>query len=66
MYTVLGEPSTLEQQRRNKSSKHQAVFSLDYGTWQNLIEAFDIHEPMIPHRQEDDNAAQVGQRGWYG
>jgi len=62
---VLGQASTVEQQRKNKSSKHQAVFSLDYGTWQSLIEAFDIKSPMIPHRQEEEGGAQVGQRGWY-
>lgn len=63
--TVLGQASTVEQQRKNKSSKHQAVFSLDYGTWQDLIEAFDVQDAMIPHREEDVEAPQVGQRGWY-
>lgn len=39
---------------RNKDAmKHQAVFSIDYETWQKLIEAFEITDSMIPHRGED-------------
>jgi hypothetical protein len=65
--TVPSKPSTLEEQRRNKTSKHQAVFSLDYATWQSLIEAFEIREPLIEHRLEDAEAraARMGERGWY-
>lgn len=44
--------------------KHQAVFSLDYGTWEKLVEAFDVTEPMIPHRDETEGQV-VGDRGWY-
>lgn len=62
--TVVTQPSTLEQQRKNNTSKHQAVLSLDYSTWESLIKAFDIREPMIPHRQEEV-AMQIGKHGWY-
>ena len=62
--TVCTSPHTLEQQREKKISKHQAVFSLDFGTWRDLIDAFDIHESMIPHREEQA-ATQLGSRGWY-
>lgn len=48
--------------RKKDAKKHQAVFSLDYKTWQDLIEAFDITEPMIPHRGEDPATQVVG--GW--
>jgi len=57
--------TSAEEQRASRARKHQAVFSLDYGTWQDLIKAFDITEPMIPHRQ-DEQPVQVGSRGWYG
>lgn len=57
-------PSSLEQQRANKTSKHQAVFELDFKIWQELVDAFDIRQPLIKHRQED-TATQMGNRGWY-
>lgn len=44
--------------------KKQSIFSLDYATWQKLVQAFDITEPMIPHREEVQ-PTQVGSRGWY-
>ncbi|EME45398.1 hypothetical protein DOTSEDRAFT_170771 [Dothistroma septosporum NZE10] len=54
--------------RRNKvgnvGNKHQAVFSLDYGTWQDLAKAFNVKEPMIPHRDETEGQV-IGDRGWY-
>lgn len=65
MFIVPSDPSTLEQQRQNKTSKHQAVFSLDYSTWQKLVEAFDVTEPLIEHRREDESTVPMGQRGWY-
>lgn len=73
------KPSTLEEQQQraaersrtggrgskaSRSNKHQAVLALDYATWQQLIEAFEIQEPMIPHRHEEA-ATQLGSRGWY-
>ncbi|KAK5174718.1 uncharacterized protein LTR77_001800 [Saxophila tyrrhenica] len=60
----VAQPSTLEEQRRNKSSKHQAVLALDYGVWQQLTEAFGAGEPLIPHREEGQTQG-VGTRGWY-
>jgi len=59
------EPSTLEQQRKNKSSKHQAVLALDYGVWEELVQAFEVKEPLIPHREEEGQTQQVGSWGWY-
>ncbi len=44
--------------------KHQAVLSLDMATWQELIEVFEIKEPMIEHRAENA-VPEVGARGWY-
>lgn len=58
------KPLTLEERREKQPKRHQAVFSLDYATWQELVRAFDIHDPMIPHRQ-DEEQTDVGRRGWY-
>jgi hypothetical protein len=32
--------------------------------WEELIQLFDIREPMIDHREEQDNT-RVGAKGWY-
>ncbi|KAK2624843.1 hypothetical protein QTJ16_006036 [Diplocarpon rosae] len=44
--------------------KHQAVISIDMNKWESLIEAFDIKEPMIRHREEEEYG-NVGAKGWY-
>ncbi|KAF7865181.1 hypothetical protein EAF04_006158 [Stromatinia cepivora] len=46
------------------TARHQAVLSLDMHDWQELIELFDIKEPMIGHREEKDNS-NIGAKGWY-
>ena len=56
---------TPQQIQDENISKHQAVFHLDYETWESIIEAFDIKESIIPHRQSDE-VAQVSASGWYG
>lgn len=57
--------STREQIKSNGMEKHQAIFHLDFPIWEDLIDAFDITTPMIPHRQSDEGA-QVSATGWYG
>jgi hypothetical protein len=55
-------PRGVSEQRDQGAQKHQAVFSIDYPTWQMFIEAYSIREPLIPHRvQEEDN----GGARWY-
>ncbi|KAI1006639.1 hypothetical protein K3495_g1575 [Podosphaera aphanis] len=44
--------------------KHQAVLDLDMASWQELIDVFDVKEPMIPHREEPDSGS-IGNKGWY-
>lgn len=44
--------------------KHQAVFHLDFETWEDLIRTFEIKESVIPHRQSEEET-QVGASGWY-
>ncbi|KAH7112133.1 Nse4 C-terminal-domain-containing protein [Dendryphion nanum] len=58
------EPHTLQEQRERKIEKHQAVFSIDWPTWKSLINAFDIKQPLIPHRFPEETNLAPG--GWYG
>ena len=54
-----------DSDKRGKGSKkHQAVFSMDFATWQKLIQAYEIKEPLIENRAEHQST-QVGARGWY-
>lgn len=59
------DPGNVEERRDKQSSRHQAIFSLNFETWRKLVRAFDIKEPLIPHRDEE-HVTQVGNSGWYG
>ncbi|KAK0669581.1 putative non-structural maintenance of chromosome element 4 [Cercophora samala] len=50
--------------RARAPMRHQAIMSIDMETWSAIIETFDIKEPIIPHRQEDEPTGP-GARGWY-
>jgi len=52
------------ERRAAAGARHQAVFSLDFPTWQALVESFNITEPVIPDRK-DDQGPKVGATGWY-
>ncbi|KAJ5280115.1 hypothetical protein N7478_005487 [Penicillium angulare] len=43
--------------------KRQAVVSLDFDTWQELIDVYGIKKPIIPHRKESDQETATT---WYG
>ncbi|KAK3044825.1 hypothetical protein LTS18_000254, partial [Coniosporium uncinatum] len=58
-------PRTIEEQRQQHISKNQAIISMDYQSWEELIDLLDIKVPLIPHRAEEQQT-QVGARGWYG
>jgi non-structural maintenance of chromosomes element 4 len=60
------QPSTASEMREKGATRHQAIFSLDFKTWRKLIAAFDITEPLIPHRKDEQRTQMVGNRGWYG
>ncbi|KFZ11458.1 hypothetical protein V502_07542 [Pseudogymnoascus sp. VKM F-4520 (FW-2644)] len=62
----LGEAEPLRHAEAVKKdvSKHQAIFAIDMDTWEELIEVFEIREPIIEHREEVVQRA-VGARGWY-
>ncbi|KAF2187365.1 Nse4-domain-containing protein [Zopfia rhizophila CBS 207.26] len=61
---VPSQPHSIQEQREQNVQKHQAVFSLDWPTWKTLIEAFDIKEPLIPYRVQEETAVSAG--AWYG
>ncbi|WEW55949.1 hypothetical protein PRK78_001384 [Emydomyces testavorans] len=48
------EPALASEAQRKGLQRRQAVFSLDFETWRDLIEVFDIKKPLIPHRREDE------------
>ncbi|KAL8669888.1 MAG: hypothetical protein Q9168_005547 [Polycauliona sp. 1 TL-2023] len=58
------ERRSRDEQQATGTQKHQAVFHLDYDTWEDLIDAFDIKDSIIPHRQSEDDA-QMNASGWY-
>ncbi|KAL1839293.1 hypothetical protein VTJ49DRAFT_1656 [Mycothermus thermophilus] len=53
-----------EPSRSKAAMRHQAIMSIDMETWRDLIDAFDIKEPMIPTREEEVDRGP-GARGWY-
>ena len=50
--------------RAKTSTRRQAVMSIDMDTWRDIIETFNIREPMIPHREEESTQGP-GARSWY-
>jgi non-structural maintenance of chromosomes element 4 len=56
-------PHALSEQREQNVQKNQAVFSIDYPTWQMFIDAFDIRESIIDHREQEELNVTAG--GWY-
>lgn len=55
-------PSEAQQ---NGLQKRQSIFSLDFATWEALIETFNIKESIIPHRDEEEELQQAGKAGWH-
>ncbi|KLO84235.1 related to NSE4 Nuclear protein that plays a role in the function of the Smc5p-Rhc18p DNA repair complex [Fusarium fujikuroi] len=53
-----------EEPTRHGAAKHQAILSMDMETWQDIIDTFDLKEPMIAHRKEVTTSGP-GARGWY-
>ncbi|KAG6005454.1 hypothetical protein E4U21_007923 [Claviceps maximensis] len=58
------EPIEDGTQKHNGASKHQAILSMDEQTWRDIIDVYQITNPMIPHRREA-NRSGPGARGWY-
>jgi hypothetical protein len=48
-------PRGVSEQRNEGAQKHQAIFSIDHPTWQMFIDAYGMREPLIPHREQEEN-----------
>jgi len=59
------EPKAAASKHERGAARHQAIFSLDYGTYHKLIQACSIKESLILHRTEDSQQPVAG-RAWYG
>jgi len=55
-------PRGVSEQRDQGAHKHQAVFSIDYPTWEMFIRAYDIRVSLIPHRKQEKDD---GGSKWY-
>ena len=52
--------------QRAKGTRHQAIFGLDFQTWQDLVSVFNITDPMIPDRsQAYAESERLNANGWY-
>ncbi|KAL3471012.1 Nse4 C-terminal-domain-containing protein [Aspergillus californicus] len=56
------KPFTPSEAQRMGLQKHQSVFCLDFDTWHDLIDAYNIRDSIIPNRQEEEHNTS---RGWY-
>ncbi|KAK3497560.1 Nse4 C-terminal-domain-containing protein [Neurospora hispaniola] len=51
-------------QGRHGTTRHQAIMSIDMDIWKDIIDAYNIKEPMIDHREEESQQGP-GAQGWY-
>ncbi|RPB05178.1 Nse4-domain-containing protein [Choiromyces venosus 120613-1] len=59
----LAEPPEAEDRKSMVVKRSQMILSLEMHQWQEAIKVFDIHESIIPSRQE--HREEVGVSGWY-
>ncbi|RYC65694.1 hypothetical protein CHU98_g495 [Xylaria longipes] len=57
-------PSQDPSATKRDAQRHQAVLSIDMQMWRDIIEAFNITEPIIEHRKEQSTQGP-GARSWY-
>jgi hypothetical protein len=59
------EPKSLQE--RQKLPRNQAVFTLDFDMWKDIIESCGIKESVIPHVAEKDyDDGTTMDEGWHG
>ena len=59
------EPKSLQE--RQKLPRNQAVFTLDFDMWRDIIESCGITESVIPHADERDyDDGTTRDEGWHG
>ncbi|KAK2754407.1 nuclear protein [Arachnomyces sp. PD_36] len=54
------KPHSLAEAREQGIQKYQAISSLDFDTFEDLIDVYDIRESLIPPRDEEDAEARRG------
>ncbi|PYH98491.1 nuclear protein Qri2/Nse4 [Aspergillus ellipticus CBS 707.79] len=57
------KPHAPSEAQKKGVQKHQAIFTLDFETWQDLTQVYDIKESIIPHREEE---SQSTAQTWHG
>lgn len=62
--TDSSKPYAPREAQEKGIQKHQAIFSLDFDTWNQLIDVFNLKDRscIIPHREELEQTNQA----WYG
>ena len=60
--TDSAKPYAPSEAQKKGIQKHQAVLSLDYDKWEEIIKEFDITDSIIPDRDEQEETAGT----WYG
>ena len=60
------EPLAPGEAKGRGIQKRQAVFSLDFDDWRDLIEGYGIGESIIPHRDEGEPQNNIHRQGWHG
>ncbi|KAH9213846.1 Nse4 C-terminal-domain-containing protein [Leptodontidium sp. 2 PMI_412] len=63
-YLILIDENDKAEAEKGEHPKHQAVMALDMQMWEDLIDTFEISEPMIKNRDEPVHQ-NVGAKGWY-
>lgn len=58
------KPFAPSEAQKKGIQKHQAVFTLDFDTWQEINEVYGMKDCVIPHREEGSQV--YSRRGWYG
>ncbi|KAK7900194.1 hypothetical protein LTR67_003940 [Exophiala xenobiotica] len=50
---TLGIAANRSVAERQETKRNQAVFTLDFDVWEDIIKVFDIKKSIIPHRREE-------------
>ncbi|KAJ5494984.1 hypothetical protein N7539_000100 [Penicillium diatomitis] len=56
-------PYPPHEAQAKKIQKHQAIFSLDFDSWAEIVREFGIKKSIIPHREEKEEG---NSQTWYG
>jgi hypothetical protein len=63
LLSVVAKEREEGEAREEGAHRRQAVFNIDFSTWESLIDAFDIKQCLIPHRIEQKPENEIA--GWY-